>query len=85
VEALRKAGTTDQKAVAAALRGLTIDAPWGSDGKITMREEDQTIVEYATGMGRSIAKHPYIEKIVPADWGPIYEIERIWKKEKGFA
>jgi branched-chain amino acid transport system substrate-binding protein len=84
IEALRKAGTTDQKAVAAALRGLKIDAPWGTNGTLTMREGDQTLVDYATGWGTSIPKHPYLVNIVPADWKPIYEIEQVWKKQKGF-
>lgn len=85
IEALRKAGTTDQKAVAAALRGMSIAAPWGTNGKLVMREGDQTMVEYATGWGKSVPKEPYLVEPVGADWKTIYEVEAIWKKAKGFA
>jgi len=85
IEAIRKAGSTDQKAVAAALRGLRIAAPWSAEGTLLMREGDQTIVEYATGWGTSISKEPYLINPVGADWKAIYEQEAIWKKAKGFA
>lgn len=85
IEALRKAGSTDQKAVAAALRGMRITAPWGTNGTLLMREGDQTMVEYATGWGKSVPKAPYLVQPVGADWKTVYEVETIWKKAKGFA
>lgn len=84
IEAIRKVGGTDQKAVAAALRGMRIASPWGSDGTLLMREGDQSIVEYATGWGTSIAKEPYLVNPVGANWKTIYEVEAAWRKAKGF-
>ena len=37
---------------------MTIDSPFGTNGKITMRGEDQTIVEYAIGWGTTIPGEP---------------------------
>ena len=85
IEAIRKAATTDQKAVAEALRGMRIEAPWGTDGTLLMREGDQTCVEYAAGWGKSVPEEPYLVDPVGSDWKVIYEVEEIWKKEKGFA
>ncbi|MBX5454166.1 MAG: ABC transporter substrate-binding protein [Acidobacteriia bacterium] len=81
--AAKKAGTSDGKTLVAVLSGLTIDCPFGTNGKITMRE-DHTIIDYAIGWGRTIAKPPYIADIKPADWGQIIELETAWKKQLGY-
>ena len=41
----------DGKKVAEVLTGLTIDSPFGANGKLTMRAEDHTVVDYALGWG----------------------------------
>ena len=33
---------------------MTIESPFGADGTLTMRAEDQTLVNYATGWGQTI-------------------------------
>jgi branched-chain amino acid transport system substrate-binding protein len=81
--AAKKAGSLDSKKMADALRGLTIDSPFGIQGKITMRE-DQTIVDYAIGWGTSISQAPYVTNLEPADWGQIFELETEWKKSKNY-
>ncbi len=81
--AAKKAGSLDSKALAAALRGLKIDSPFGADGTITMRE-DQTIIDYAIGWGVTQATAPYIVGIKPGDWGQILELEAEWKKQQGY-
>jgi branched-chain amino acid transport system substrate-binding protein len=83
--AMRKTGGTDGKALAAALRGMTIDSPFGANGKITMRAEDQTVVDYATGWGSTISSEPYVPEVQAADWKLIYRLEAEWKKRKGYA
>ena len=56
--AAKKAASTDPKKLAEALRGLTIDCPFGADGTVTMRAEDQTVVGYAIGWGTTLASRP---------------------------
>jgi branched-chain amino acid transport system substrate-binding protein len=83
--ALKKVGGTDPRQLAAALKGLTIDSPFGAGGKVTMREEDQTLVGYAIGWGTTVASDPFVENMVTADWNQIFQLEAEWKKSKGWA
>ena len=85
IEAMKKTGSDDGKVLAEALRGMAIDSPFGTDGKITMRAEDQTIVGYAIGWGTTIPTDPYLPNIKAADWSFILEREGEWKKQKGYA
>ena len=84
-EAAKKANSADGKKLADALRGLTIPSPFGADGTLTMRAEDQTLVGYAIGWGTTIPKEPYVPEVQPGDWKQITELEAGWKKSKGFA
>lgn len=81
--AAKKAGSADGKALVPTLSGLTIDCPFGVNGRITMRE-DHTIVDYAIGWGHTIAKPPFITDVKPADWGQIIELEAAWKRQQGY-
>ena len=83
--ALKEVGGTDPRAVAAKLRGMVIDSPFGADGKLTMRAEDQTLVGYALGWGVTIAQDPYVEGMVPTDWATVFQLESEWKRAKGWA
>ena len=83
--ALRKVGGTDPRQLAAALKGMTIDSPFGADGKVTLREEDQTLVGYAIGWGTTIPNDPFVEIVKAADWNQIFQLEAEWKKSKGWA
>ena len=86
IAALRKTGSSDPAQLAPALSGMEIASPVGMlDGKIVMRAEDKTIIDYALGWGRIVPKEPYLVDIEPADWAEIVRIEAAWKKEKGFA
>ncbi|WP_207538194.1 ABC transporter substrate-binding protein [Sabulicella rubraurantiaca] len=84
-EALKKVGGTDPRALANALKGMTIDSPFGADGKVTMRAEDQTLVGYAIGWGTTISADPYVENMTTADWSMIFRHEQEWKRAKGWA
>jgi branched-chain amino acid transport system substrate-binding protein len=84
-EAAKKANSADPKKLAEALRGLTIKSPFGADGTVTMRAEDQTLVGYAIGWGTTIPTEPYVPDVKPGDWNQIFELEAAWKKAKGFA
>ena len=82
--AMKKVNGTDSKKLADALRGMTIESPFGADGKLTLRAEDQTLVGYACGWGTTIPKDPYVPKVQPGDWKQIFELEAAWKKAKGY-
>ncbi len=82
--AVKKAGSTDGKKAAAALEGMTIDSPFSVTGKVTMRAEDHTLVDYAIGWGTTVPKEPFVVDVEPGDWGQIVELEKEWKKANGY-
>src|SRR6202163_3176655 len=84
-EASRKANSTDGKKLADAMRGLTIKSPFGADGTVTMRAEDQTLIGYAIGWGTTIPNEPYVPEVKSGDWKQILALEAEWKKTKGYA
>ena len=85
VSAMRKTKSTDATKLAGALRGMKIKSPFGADGTITMRAEDQTTIGYALGWGMTIPKEPYVPNVTPGDWKTILEYEAEWKKKMGYA
>ncbi|MGE0628479.1 MAG: ABC transporter substrate-binding protein, partial [Hyphomicrobiaceae bacterium] len=85
IEAIRSSGSAEPAKLAAAIKGRQVASPVGMrDGKILMRAEDQTIVDYALGWGRIVAKEPYLIDIQPANWTEIAQLETEWKKRKGY-
>ena len=80
IEALKKTNSTDPKKVAEAMTGMTIDSPFGVGGKLTLRAEDNTLVNYATGWGETIQKDPFVPDVKSVDWKIIQELETEWKK-----
>ena len=83
--AIKKAKSTDGKKIAQALDGLSIDSPFGANGKLTLRADDHTLVDYALAWGELSGKEPYMKSPVPGSWKQITELEAEWKKRKGFA
>ncbi len=83
-EAAKKANSTDGKKLEEALRGLTINSHFGADGTITLRAEDQTIINYAVGWGTTISEEPYVPELVPGNWNIILELEADWKKRNNY-
>ena len=82
--AVKKAGSTDGKKAAEAMRGITIDTPFSTTGKVTMRAEDNTMVDYAIGWGTTVPQAPFVTDLQPGDWGQIRELEAEWKKKQGY-
>ena len=82
--AAKTVNTTDGAKLAEALRGLTIDSPFGSNGKLTIRAEDQTLVGYAVGWGPTIPTEPYVPDVTAGDWKQIIELEAAWKKKNNY-
>ena len=84
ITAMRETNSLDNERLADALRGMTVDSPFGAAGSLTLREFDQTLVDYATGWGRTVAGEPYLVDTVGADWNVIREIEAEWMEQRGF-
>ena len=80
IDAMKKTNSTDSKKIAEAMSGATIDTPFGADGKITMRADDNTIINYATGWGQTIQKDPFVPDVNSVEWKVILELEQEWKK-----
>jgi branched-chain amino acid transport system substrate-binding protein len=86
VDALRKTnGDTNGKKLAEAIKGAKIKSPFGVDGTVTMRTEDNTLINYVIGYGLSQSKDPYISDFKTSSWEPILELEKAWKKKQGYA
>ncbi len=86
VEALTKtAGDTNGKKLAEVIKGMTIKSPWGADGTLTMRAEDNTLINYIIGYGLSQPKEPFISAFQSSNWQAILELEKQWKKKQGYA
>ncbi len=83
--AMKKVNGSDGKKMAEVMRGLTIDSPFGVNGKLTLRADDHTLVNYATGWGVLAPKEPYMSAPEVGDWKQIAELELEWKKSKGWA
>jgi branched-chain amino acid transport system substrate-binding protein len=85
IEAMKKTNSTDSQKLADVLRGMKIQSPFGADGTITMRADDNTTIGYALGWGMTIPKEPYMPQVTPGDWKTILELEAEWKKSIGYA
>jgi len=85
-EAIKKAGTTETEAVIKALEGLAIKVPWGvpPSETVTIRGRDHTLVNYATGWGRTISAYPFVVDVKLTPWDEILRYEEMWLKEKGW-
>jgi len=84
VTALKKTNSTDSAKLADAIRGMKVKTPFGADGTVTIRAEDQAMVGYALGWGTTIPKEPYVPNVTPGDWKSIFEHEAEWKKSMGY-
>ncbi|MEZ5856493.1 MAG: ABC transporter substrate-binding protein [Hyphomicrobiaceae bacterium] len=83
-EAITKTQSVDSKKLSEAIAGMTIKSPFGADGTVTMRAEDHTLINYATGWGQTIQKSPYVPDVKAVDWKVILELEKEWKKKQGY-
>jgi branched-chain amino acid transport system substrate-binding protein len=83
--AAKKANSTDGAKLAEVMKGLTIASPFGADGNVTLRAEDQTLVGYAIGWGMTVPSEPYVVDMTAGDWKQIFELEAEWKKKKNYA
>jgi branched-chain amino acid transport system substrate-binding protein len=82
--AAKKANSADGAKLAEVMKGLTIASPFGTDGNVTLRADDHTLVGYAIGWGTTIPKEPYVTDMTAGDWKQIFELEAEWKKKKNY-
>lgn len=82
--ALKKTNGTDSKKLSEALKGMTINSPFGTEGKLTLRAEDHTLVDYADAWGVLNQKEPFMPNPQMGSWKQIVELENQWKKSKGY-
>ena len=83
-EAVRKTNSTKSDDLVKALEGLTIKAPWGADGTVTMRKRDHTIVNYAAAWGPTQPQAPWVPKTTGVGWDKIQTQEDAYLKSKGW-
>jgi branched-chain amino acid transport system substrate-binding protein len=83
-EAVRKANSTKSDDLVRALEGLTIKAPWGADGTVTMRKRDHTIVNYAIAWGQTQPQSPWVPRTTGVGWDKIEAQEEAYLKAKGW-
>jgi branched-chain amino acid transport system substrate-binding protein len=84
IEAVRRTGgKTDSAALAQEIAGMTLKQPFGAAG-ITMRESDHTLINYPVAWGKTVSKSPWVVDYIDTEWSKIFEIEKQWKKEKGY-
>ena len=86
INALKETGSTDTKKLAEAIKGKTRKSFMGvGDGNtVSIRDRDQTIVDYSIGWGTTISNEPYMTGIQGADWNTIKELENEWLTDKGW-
>ncbi|MGC1441639.1 MAG: ABC transporter substrate-binding protein, partial [Burkholderiaceae bacterium] len=69
---------------AQATAGRTIKSPFGIDGTLTMRAEDNTLTGYTVGYSKTLDKDPWITDFQSTSWKDILMHEADWKKRKGY-
>jgi branched-chain amino acid transport system substrate-binding protein len=83
IEAVRRTGgKIDSGALAKEIAGMDLNTPFG---KLTMRESDHTLINYPVAWGKTIPKAPWVVDYVDTEWSRILDVEKQWKKEKGYA
>lgn len=84
-EALRRTeGSTDSKRLAGEIAGMEIKTGFSNMGKVTMREEDHTVINYPVAWGQSASDPRGMVDWVPGDWSEIIAQEKEWKKRHGY-
>lgn len=83
-EALKRTnGKTDGSALADEVAGMEIDSPFVKDGKMKMREDDHTIINYPVAWGTTTDKKSMTDWVA-GDWDEILDQEKQWKQREGY-
>ena len=86
ISALIETGGTDNKKLAEAMKGKTKKSFMGvgDSNTVTVRDRDQTLIDYSIGWGTTKSEDPYMTNILAADWYTIEELEKEWLADKGW-
>jgi branched-chain amino acid transport system substrate-binding protein len=86
INALKETGSTDNKKLAEAIKGKTRKSFMGvgNNNSVSIRDRDQTIIDYSIGWGTTVSNEPYMTDIQAADWDTIKELEKIWLADKNW-
>ena len=85
IEALKETGgDTDSEKLAAATVGRTIDSPFGVDATLTLRDSDNTLVNYVVGYGLTVSRDPFMASFTQTQWDSIFQHEAEWKQRNGY-
>ena len=85
IEALKETGgDTDSEKLAAATAGRTIDSPFGVDSTLTLRDSDNTLVNYVVGYGLTVSRDPFMASFTQTQWDSIFQHEAEWKQRNGY-
>ena len=85
LEALRRtSGSTDSAKLAGEIGGMEVEVPFAVGGKVQMREEDNTLINYPVAWGNSTNDPKGMTGWVPGDWAEIIAREQEWKKRQGY-
>lgn len=83
-EALKRTnGNTDGEALANEVAGMEIESPFVESGKMIMREEDHTMINYPVAWGQTTAEKTMTDWVA-GDWDEILAQEKEWKKREGY-
>jgi branched-chain amino acid transport system substrate-binding protein len=84
-EALRRtSGSTDGMTLAKEIAGMEIASPFSETGKITMREDDHTIINYPVAWGKTMNDPKSMTGWTAGDWSEILAQEKEWKVRQGY-
>ena len=86
ISAMKETGGTDNKKLAEYIKGKSKSSFMGvgKGNTVSIRDKDQTIVDYSIGWGTTISQDPFMTNIQAADWNTIEELEKEWLADKGW-
>ena len=63
---------------------MEIDVPFATDGKVKMREDDHTLINYPVAWGVTKSDPAGMTNWVAGDWSEILAQEKEWKQRQGY-
>ena len=86
ISAMKETEGTDNKKLAEYIKGKSKSSFMGvgEGNTVSIRDKDQTIVDYSIGWGTTISQDPFMTNIQAADWNTIEELEKEWLADKGW-
>jgi branched-chain amino acid transport system substrate-binding protein len=84
ISAMKETGGTNNKKLAEYIKGRSKNSFMGvgEGNTVSIRDKDQTIVDYSIGWGTTISQDPFMTNIQAADWNTIEELEKEWLADK---